>query len=150
MSASSGYSCAMPSGLRMSAGWITASPSIDSTGPGGCVVSLRWLRMWARPSAGLVVASATTPFAFMLLKRNPAAAIDAKNLGGVIFAVEIMCPSTSRTVHSSHRDRVAHCSSVSVPRSAMSASRRARAHDLDGEDDAAQVLRLDGGGGVPL
>src|SRR5215470_15747903 len=80
----------MPSGLRMSADWITASPSIDSAGPGGAVVSLRWLRKTASPSAGFAVPSAATFLAFMVLNRNPAAAHLAKNLGGVIFAVAIM------------------------------------------------------------
>src|SRR6266516_3603333 len=45
----------------------------------GWVVSLRWLRKFARPSPGLAVASAATPFAVMLLTRNAAAAIETRN-----------------------------------------------------------------------
>src|SRR5215467_14135601 len=94
-SASGGYSRVIPSGRRMSSEWITASPSIDSTGPGGWVVSLRWSRKFARPAVGDGVASAATPLAFMLLKTNPAPANEAKNLGGVILAVADMldCPT---------------------------------------------------------
>ena len=46
-----------------------------------------------------------------------------KKAGGVIFAVEVMCPSTSRTDHPAHSDGVAHCPSVTVARSSARASR---------------------------
>ncbi len=64
-------------------------------------------------------------FAVIAWKRKPEAAKPAKNLAGVIPAVAVMWPSTSRTDRPAHRDGVAHCSSVSGARSSASAARSA-------------------------
>ena len=69
--------------------------------------------------------SAATSFPCRALKRNPDPANLPKNVGGVIFAVAVMCASTSRTVQSAHRDLVDHCASDSGSMSASSAWRSA-------------------------
>src|ERR1019366_4529169 len=99
------------------------SPSIASTGPGGWVVASTQRRNSASSAAGGPVAYLAAPLAVIALKLNPAPARAAKNLGGVILAVAIMCPRASRTDQSPHSDAAVHCCWVSVARSSASAVR---------------------------
>jgi hypothetical protein len=109
----------------MSALWMITSPSIGSTGPGGCVLAGITARNRASPSAGVPAVSLARFCAFIAWKRKPEAAKAAMNLAGVILAVAVRWPSTSRTVQSGHREGVAHCSSLRPARSSASAVRSA-------------------------
>ncbi len=68
---------------------MITSPSIASTGPGGCVLAGITARNRACPSAGVPVVSPMTFFAFIGWKRKPEAAKAAMNLAGVILAVAV-------------------------------------------------------------
>ena len=63
------------------------------------------------------------PFRANFEKLKPEPAKPAKNFPGVICAVEAMCASASRTVHSVHRDRVRQRSSARSSRSSARAPR---------------------------
>ena len=58
-------------------------------------------------------------------KLKPETMKPAKNFGGVICAVEVMCASTCSTVHASHSEAVAHFSVGSWARSSARAPRSA-------------------------
>ena len=84
----------MPSGRRMSSAWIIVSPSQVVFGPGGDFFESAWLRKFEGPER-VAAEMGPDPSSANLGKLNPETMKPAKNFGGVICAVDVMCASTS-------------------------------------------------------
>src|SRR5260221_13543204 len=97
----------------MSSEWTIVSPSMVSAGPGGGPVDVTIAPNPARGSAGEPPFSAAVSLPCNLVRLNPDPASLTKNAGGLIFAVAVMCASTSRTVQSVDNDDVDHWASSS-------------------------------------
>src|SRR5258708_574815 len=109
----------------MSSEWRIVSPSMASAGPGGCPVDDTIASNPVSVSAGELPFSAAMSLPWSLVRLKPDPASLTKNEGGLIFAVAVICASTSCTLQSVHSDRLDHCASFSPRRSADRALRSA-------------------------
>ena len=111
-------------GRRISKEWITMSLSIDSDdSPRRCVrVSAAALKS-SRSDGRATSPRRRASLAMNRLIRNPLAIVPTSTFGIVIVVSLTICPTTSRTRHSLHKDGVSHWNAVRFCKSSSRASR---------------------------